>query len=191
MENVYSEIERELKIKANEDANYQLINNAKLRAIKEASSYEEFKKIVQTAHLTPLQRTDTNFKTSKNWNLKFNQKPQSKIEVAILKKSKADITKWREQEIIRNWRQSDVTERSEMLKEAKTKNVLSIWIETVEFGEILTTLSMVTANDDALIVKEILVDLSRTKRFYLEMSMLTRDQKQAAKLLFESLEKTF
>lgn len=55
-------------IKANELSRLQ--NNAKLRAINSTKTYDEFKDIVDAAHLQPLNRTDKhNTKTqSRLWN---------------------------------------------------------------------------------------------------------------------------
>ncbi|XP_035785628.1 coiled-coil domain-containing protein 103 [Anopheles aquasalis] len=53
-----------------EDNLYSLRNDAKLRAVLSSKNYEEFKNIVDSAHLTPLSASDKNNPKTKHriWN---------------------------------------------------------------------------------------------------------------------------
>lgn len=56
--------------KIHQDELYDTRNSAKLRAIKSSKTYDEFKNIVDAAHLKPLNKDDKNTTKTKNllWN---------------------------------------------------------------------------------------------------------------------------
>ncbi|KAL1513848.1 hypothetical protein ABEB36_003196 [Hypothenemus hampei] len=64
LEFLYSQLQSDLE----SDTRYWLRNDAKLKAVVTAKSYEEFRESVDAAHLQPLSKQDIKKTTKTNWN---------------------------------------------------------------------------------------------------------------------------
>ncbi|KAF7990203.1 hypothetical protein HCN44_000008 [Aphidius gifuensis] len=63
------DLEEELQKALNEDTLYDLQNDAKLRAIEQkVPTYEQFRQMVQAAHLKPLSQKEKLEKSNSSWN---------------------------------------------------------------------------------------------------------------------------
>ncbi|XP_076174082.1 dynein axonemal assembly factor 19 [Ptiloglossa arizonensis] len=65
----YKSLELELAEALKVDETYRLQNEAKLRAIEQnVPTYEDFRQMVNAAHLRPLERVDVTSKVKRSWN---------------------------------------------------------------------------------------------------------------------------
>ncbi|KAM9844198.1 dynein axonemal assembly factor 19 isoform 2-T2 [Aulostomus maculatus] len=65
----FSALERELQAAVESDRKYRQENDAKLRAVaQKVASYEEFRDLVLSSHLKPLEKNDKNFARKQPWN---------------------------------------------------------------------------------------------------------------------------
>ncbi|XP_020567736.1 coiled-coil domain-containing protein 103 [Oryzias latipes] len=65
----FSALERELKAAVESDRRYDRENEAKLRAVHQGVSYEQFRNLVLSSHLKPLEKKDTDGAPRKQpWN---------------------------------------------------------------------------------------------------------------------------
>uniref|UniRef100_A0A3P9I5B8 Dynein attachment factor N-terminal domain-containing protein n=1 Tax=Oryzias latipes TaxID=8090 RepID=A0A3P9I5B8_ORYLA len=65
----FSALERELKAAVESDRRYDRANEAKLRAVHQGVSYEQFRNLVLSSHLKPLEKKDTDGAPRKQpWN---------------------------------------------------------------------------------------------------------------------------
>ncbi|XP_050543827.1 coiled-coil domain-containing protein 103 [Daktulosphaira vitifoliae] len=64
----FENLESELLDNVEKDVRYWQQNDAKIRAVKSVSTYQEFSDIVKAAHLCPLSKKDITRKDSSSWN---------------------------------------------------------------------------------------------------------------------------
>ncbi|XP_063156609.1 coiled-coil domain-containing protein 103 [Candoia aspera] len=188
-------LEKELEEAIATDEKYQRENEAKFRAVRQkVSSYEEFRDIVLASHLKPLEKKDK-MGNSRNvlWNscaVKANRKQESKIELPQelehLPKTSA--------EFYRDWRRcmKSNQERYHLLLQLGSENLGRMFQTDLAFGllgEFLVVLSKNACIKDCNAILDILENLSGTKRFGLNVELLSESEKESCRQLFEKLQK--
>ncbi|XP_019721966.1 dynein axonemal assembly factor 19 [Hippocampus comes] len=65
----FSALEKDLRASVEAELKYRRENDAKLRAVQQGvASYQQFRDLVLTSHLTPLHKTDKNARKHAPWN---------------------------------------------------------------------------------------------------------------------------
>ncbi|XP_074834879.1 dynein axonemal assembly factor 19 isoform X2 [Carettochelys insculpta] len=187
-------LERELQAAIAADEKYQRENDAKFRAIRQkVASYEEFRDIVLASHLKPLEKKD---KMGKKKNLLWNScatrakcKQGGEMELAQgwygLPETSADFYRY--------WRRclKSGQERYQFLCQLGGKALSRIFHADVSFGllgEFLVVLAEHICRGDRDAVLQILQSLSGTKRFGLNVDLLSQVEKDSCRDLFGKLQ---
>ncbi|CAM4716509.1 unnamed protein product [Caretta caretta] len=188
-------LERELQAAVAADEKYQRENDAKFRAVhQKVASYEEFRDIVLASHLKPLEKKD---KMGKKKNLLWNSyatqangKQDREMELAQgwdgLPETSADFYRY--------WRRclKSGQERYQFLFQLGGKDLGRIFQADVGFGllgEFLVVLAEHACREDREAVLQILQSLSGTKRFGLNVALLSQVEKDSCRDLFGKLQR--
>ncbi|KAF1395793.1 hypothetical protein FQV23_0014951, partial [Spheniscus humboldti] len=186
-------LERELRAAVAADERRERENDAKLRAVRQrVPSYEEFRNIVLASHLKPLEKKD---KMGKRRNVLWNpcaahaKAPQaSDVEIP----QELDQLPRTSAEFYRDWRRclKSRKEKYQLLLELGGKALGRIFQADLGFGllgEFLTVLAENVCHEDRDAILQILQSLSGTKRFGLNMDLLSEPEKESSRDLFRKL----
>uniref|UniRef100_A0A8C8S1H9 Coiled-coil domain containing 103 n=1 Tax=Pelusios castaneus TaxID=367368 RepID=A0A8C8S1H9_9SAUR len=187
-------LERELQAAVVADEKYQRENDAKFRAIhQKVASYEEFRDIVLASHLKPLEKKDKmGKKKNQLWNSCATQakcEQDRKMELAQgldgLPETSADF--------YRTWRRclKSGQERYQFLLQLGGQTLGRIFQTDVGFGllgEFLVVLAEHICSEDREAVLQVLQSLSGTKRFGLNVDLLSRMEKDSCRDLFRKVQ---
>ncbi|KAF1483483.1 hypothetical protein FQV18_0011852, partial [Eudyptula minor novaehollandiae] len=186
-------LERELRAAVAADERWERENDAKLRAVRQrVPSYEEFRNIVLASHLKPLEKKD---KMGKRRNVLWNpcaahaKAPQaSDVEIP----QELDQLPRTSAEFYRDWRRclKSRKEKYQLLLELGGKALGGIFQADLGFGllgEFLTVLAENVCHEDRDAILQILQSLSGTKRFGLNMDLLSEPEKESSRDLFRKL----
>ncbi|KAM6041935.1 dynein axonemal assembly factor 19 [Chlamydotis macqueenii] len=187
-------LERELRAAVAADERWERENDAKLRAMRQrVPSYEEFRNIVLASHLKPLEKKD---KMGKRRNVLWNpcaahaKAPQaSDVEIP----QELDQLPRTSAEFYRDWRRClrSGKEKYQLLLELGGKTLSRIFQADLGFGllgEFLTVLAENVCREDRDAVLEILQSLPDTKRFGLNVDLLSELEKESSRDLFRKLQ---
>ncbi|NWJ11019.1 CC103 protein, partial [Crypturellus undulatus] len=187
-------LERELRAAVAADEQYERENSAKLRAVRQRlAGYEEFRDIVLASHLKPLERKD---KAAKKGNVLWNpcatrakREESGSVEIAQelyqLPGSSA--------EFYRDWRRclKNGKEKYQFLLKLEGKALGRIFQADLGFGllgEFLTVLAENVCREDRAAVVQILQGFSSTRRFGLNVALLSETEKESGRDLFRKLQ---
>uniref|UniRef100_K7F9Q3 Coiled-coil domain containing 103 n=1 Tax=Pelodiscus sinensis TaxID=13735 RepID=K7F9Q3_PELSI len=189
-------LERELQAAVAADEKYQRENDAKFRAVhQKVASYEEFRDIVLASHLKPLEKKD---KMGKKKNLLWNSyatqakcKQDGEMELAQVRgwdglpETSADFYRY--------WRRclKSGQERYRFLCQLGGEPLGRIFQAEVGFGllgEFLVVLAEHICGADRAAVLQILQGLCGTKRFGLNVALLSQGEKDSCRDLFGKLQ---
>ncbi|NXE11796.1 CC103 protein, partial [Lophotis ruficrista] len=187
-------LERELRAAVAADERWERENDAKLRAVRQrVASYEEFRNIVLASHLKPLEKKD---KTGKRRNVLWNpcaahaKAPQaSDVEIP----QELDQLPGTSAEFYRDWRRclKSGKEKYQLLLELGGKTLSRIFQADLGFGllgDFLTVLAENVCHEDRDAVLEILQSLPGTRRFGLNVDLLSESEKESSRDLFRKLQ---
>ncbi|NXK00884.1 CC103 protein, partial [Corythaixoides concolor] len=187
-------LERELRAAVAADERRERENAAKLRAMRQrVPSYEEFRNIVLASHLKPLEKKD---KMDKKRNVLWNpcaahaKAPQTtSVEIP----QELDQLPRTSAEFYRDWRRclKSGKEKYQLLLELGGKALGRIFQADLGYGllgEFLTVLAENVCHQDRDTVLQILQSLSGTKRFGLNMDLLSESEKESSRDLFRKLQ---
>ncbi|XP_072212725.1 dynein axonemal assembly factor 19 [Excalfactoria chinensis] len=184
----------ELRAALEADEKHERENSAKLRAVRQRlASYREFRDIVLASHLRPLEKKDKmGNKRNVLWNpCAGHTRDQQATEV--------EITQELEQlprtsaEFYRDWRRcfQSGKEKYQLLLKLEGKALSRIFQAELGFGllgEFLTVLAENVCHEDRDAVLQILHSLSGTKRFGLNLDLLSTSEKESTRDLFRKLQ---
>ncbi|XP_026720555.1 coiled-coil domain-containing protein 103 [Athene cunicularia] len=186
-------LERELRAAVAADERRERENEAKLRAVRQrVPSYEEFRNIVLASHLKPLEKKD---KMGKRKNVLWNpcavraKAPQaSDVEIP----QELDQLPRTSAEFYRDWRRclKGGREKYQFLLELGGETLGRIFQADLGFGllgEFLTVLAENICQEDRDAVVQILQSLSGTKRFGLNVDLLSESEKESSRDLLRKL----
>ncbi|KAM8795394.1 dynein axonemal assembly factor 19 [Eudromia elegans] len=186
-------LERELRAAVAADETYERENSAKLRAVRQRlASYEEFRDIVLASHLKPLERKDKRAKKgSVLWNPCVSHAKgadTSSVEVA----QELHQLPGTSAEFYRDWRRclKNGKEKYQFLLKLEGKALGRIFQADLGFGllgDFLTVLAENVCREDRAAVVQILQSLSSTKRFGLNVELLSEAEKESGRDLFRKL----
>ncbi|NWZ55013.1 coiled-coil domain-containing protein 103 [Haliaeetus albicilla] len=187
-------LERELQEAVAADERRERENDAKLRAMRQrVASYEEFRNIVLASHLKPLEKKD---KMGKRRNVLWNPcAAQTKATQA----SDVEIPQELDQlpgtsaEFYRDWCRclKSGKEKYQFLLKLGGKALGRIFQTDLGFGllgEFLTVLAENVCHEDRDAILQILQSLSGTKRFGLNVDLLSESEKESSRDLFRKLQ---
>ncbi|NWQ86623.1 CC103 protein, partial [Burhinus bistriatus] len=187
-------LERELRAAVAADERRERENDAKLRAVRQrVPSYEEFRNIVLASHLKPLEKKD---KMGKRRNVLWNP---CATHAKALQASNVEIPQELDQlpgtsaEFYRDWRRclKSGKEKYQFLLELGGKALGRIFQADLGFGllgEFLMVLAEHVCHEDREAVLQILQSLSGTKRFGLNVDLLSELEKESSRDLFSKLQ---
>ncbi|XP_042331117.1 coiled-coil domain-containing protein 103 isoform X2 [Sceloporus undulatus] len=188
-------LEKEMEQAIARDEKYKRENDAKFRAVRQkVASYEEFRDIVRASHLKPLEKTDKmGSKRSLLWNscaLKSNCKQESDVELP----QELERLPGTSAEFYRDWRRcmKSSQQRYHLLLQLGPQNLGRIFQTDLAFGllgEFLAVLSENICIKDQDSVLEILESFAGTKRFGLNIELLSEQEREICRELFEKLQK--
>ncbi|NXO47102.1 CC103 protein, partial [Aramus guarauna] len=186
-------LERELRAAVAADERRERENDAKLRAVRQrVPSYEEFRNIVLASHLKPLEKKD---KMGNRRNVLWNpfaahaKAPQtSNVEIP----QELDKLPRTSAEFYRVWRRclKSGKEKYQFLLELGGKALGRIFQADLGFGllgEFLAVLAENVCREDRDAILQILQNLSGTKRFGLNVDLLSETEKESSRDLFRKL----
>jgi hypothetical protein len=181
--------------KSKEDL-YRQRNDAKFRAVHQrCSTYDEFRQIVEAAHLRPLDRNETltlerrsiawnqpatnNYSSSSEINLPIESKINHQINYSIPKNFTEFIQQWRR---ISNDRKLEYLYRLNNLE-----NIFQTDIPIDFLHELSLLYQSNSSYNDAELIVNILLNLTKSKRFELIQNFLTNKDKLELDQLFSRL----
>ncbi|KAM6312135.1 dynein axonemal assembly factor 19 [Podargus strigoides] len=185
-------LERELRAAAEADARRERENEAKLRALHQRVSYEEFRNIVLASHLKPLEKKDKmGNRRNVLWNpcaahAKAPQASSMEIPQELLQLPGTS------DEFYRDWRKclKSGKEKYQFLLELGGTALGRIFQADLGFGllgEFLMVLAENICHGDRDAILQILQSLSGTKRFGLNVDLLSQVEKESSRDLFRKL----
>ncbi|NXN35357.1 CC103 protein, partial [Rhinoptilus africanus] len=187
-------LERELRAVVAADARRERENEAKLRALRQrVPSYQEFRNIVLASHLKPLEKKDKmGMRRNVLWNpcaAHAKAPPASDAEVP----QELDQLPGTSAEFYRVWRRclKSGKEKYRFLLDLGGKALGRIFQADLGFGllgEFLTVLAEDVCQEDRDAVLQILQSLSGTKRFGLNVDLLSESEKESSRDLFRKLQ---
>ncbi|XP_055752947.1 coiled-coil domain-containing protein 103-like isoform X2 [Salvelinus fontinalis] len=190
----FSALEWELQSAVEADNKYQRENDAKFRALhQKVGTYEEFRDIVLASHLKPLDRMDKAEAPRKQpWNAVAStdkgQNHTSCDEIG-LKPQLSEFQPRTASEFSRDWRRFG-SDKYSLLLSLGGEGLRDIFRAEVGFGllgEFLVLLSSGLQPGDEATVIGVLEGLSNTPRFGINMSLLSRAEREACGELFQNL----
>uniref|UniRef100_A0A8D0H228 Coiled-coil domain containing 103 n=1 Tax=Sphenodon punctatus TaxID=8508 RepID=A0A8D0H228_SPHPU len=185
-------LEKELQAALAADEKYHREDDAKFRAVhQKVASYEEFRDIVLASHLKPLERKD---KMGQRKNLVWNScaRKDSLVDCFFLKE--LDRLPGTSAEFYRDWRRSLKSghKRYQLLLQLGGHSLGRIFRADLGFGllgEFLVVFSENVQAEDRGIVLQILQSLSGTKRFGLNVDLLSQPERESCRDLFGKLQR--
>ncbi|NWW47409.1 CC103 protein, partial [Pedionomus torquatus] len=187
-------LERELQAAVAADEKRERENEAKLRALRQrVPSYQEFRNIVLASHLKPLEKKDKmGMRRNVLWNpcaAHAKAPPGSDVEIP----QELDQLPGTSAEFYRDWRRclKSRKEKYQFLLELGGKALGRIFQADLGFGllgEFLTVLAENVCHEDRDAVLQILQSLSGTKRFGLNVDLLSESEKESSRDLFRKLQ---
>ncbi|XP_067005990.2 coiled-coil domain-containing protein 103 isoform X2 [Anabrus simplex] len=196
----FTELEKELHAAIEAEEKYVRENDAKLRAVHTASSYDEFREIVKASHLKPLDKGEKANLTRKNciWNtLATKKKPPELESMQTSQQIKLEEDRLPETavEFQKRWRTLNVADRLSLLKQMGTEQVgqlVQAEIPVGLLGELVQAVLPFQSNTaDVVFVVRLLQEVSKAKRFNLNLQFLSSVEKSACKDLVEKLNNSF
>lgn len=207
------ELEEQLESAIQEDKKYWLQNEAKLKAVSDhVETYNEFKNLVDAAHLTPLDKSDKLNKEKLNrtiWN-KFADKDGtvSSVSIATSKENVGNLPEHSTSKVekLLSISFADKDNFLELLNQADDKlsslmqlgaaqfvNIFQNEISTTTILEVFKVLLGFDRNnvENIVFVAEFLGELINIERFSLTLSFLTSSERQTVESLFEKLNSCF
>ncbi|KAJ6660610.1 hypothetical protein lerEdw1_017607 [Lerista edwardsae] len=188
-------LEKELEAAVAADEKYKRENEAKFRAVhQKVASYEEFRDIVLASHLKPLEKKDKmGNKRNAPWNsyaIKGSCKQAGEVELS----QELERLPQTSVEFYRDWRRCLKTsqQRYRFLLQLGPKNLGSIFQADLGFGllgEFLGVLAENACINNRDCIVQILETLSGTKRFDLNVELLSKQEKVSGRHLFEKLQR--
>ncbi|KAF3427514.1 hypothetical protein E2986_09553 [Frieseomelitta varia] len=208
----YKNMELELLEALRADELYKLQNDAKLRAVEQkVPTYEDFRQLVNAAHLKPLKCDDIKSRIKKCWNPivhtnslntitsfdKVNEIQQQSEDHSKIS-SKCDDNAFQNEtpttyaQFVQIWKTvKDHKERFYYLKTLRytlQKKIFQTEIPSSLFVEIIDTcFRNASLPDNIEFVVDILCTLSKCNRFYLTVSFMKQDEKGICTQLFRNL----
>ncbi|XP_029428775.1 coiled-coil domain-containing protein 103 [Rhinatrema bivittatum] len=192
----FSALEHELQSALAADEKYQRENDAKFRAVhQKVASYEEFRDIVLASHLKPLERKDKlGEKRNQPWNscaTPVNCQQDSSLEIVQGSSGEPKTSA----EFNRDWRRyfSNGREKYQFLLRLGGKNLGRIFRVDLGFGllgEFILVLAENFRSEDYDSVLQILRSFAQTRRFSLNLDLLSTAEKESCGDLFEKLQNT-
>ncbi|NXW96369.1 CC103 protein, partial [Larus smithsonianus] len=187
-------LERELRAAVAADTRRERENDAKLRALRQrVPSYQEFRNIVLASHLKPLEKKDKmGMRRNVLWNpCAVHAKAPQASDVEI--PQELDQLPGTSAEFYRDWRRclKSGKEKYQFLLELGGKALGRIFQADLGFGllgEFLTVLAENVCHEDRDAVLQILESLSGTKRFGLNVDLLSESEKESSRDLFRKLQ---
>ncbi|KAL2101300.1 hypothetical protein ACEWY4_003061 [Coilia grayii] len=193
----FSALEKELQSAVEADKKYSRENDAKFRALhQKVATYEEFRDIVLASHLKPLDRKDRDGAPRKQpWNtIASSEKCRDPHTLEGMQAQPSDFHPRTASEFSRDWRRlgSVDTEKYQLLLGLGGEALGGIFSAEVGFGllgELLLVLSQGFQPVDWPEVVGVLDGLSRTPRFGLNVSLLSKGEMVACEELFQNIQK--
>ncbi|KAG9264071.1 coiled-coil domain-containing protein 103 [Astyanax mexicanus] len=194
----FSALERELQAAVEADEKYHRENEAKFRAVQQnVATYEEFRDIVLASHLKPLDKQDkANAPRKQPWNpVSAGNKERTAPTPEIIQTALSDFQPRTSSEFMRDWRRLDggSLEKYGLLLRLGGGVLQGVFSAEVGFGllgEFLVIISECLQSGDEAAVIGLLEGLSKTGRFGLNVSLLSKAEKEACRELFCRLWKT-
>ncbi|NXM51922.1 CC103 protein, partial [Illadopsis cleaveri] len=187
-------LERELRAALAEDERRQREGEAKLRALRQGvPDYDQFREIVLASHLKPLEKKD---RLGQRRNVLWNPcaapakaAPAHAVEIP----QKLDQLPGTAAEFHRDWRRylKSGTEKYQVLLELGGEALGRIFQADVGFGllgEFLTVLAENIHPGDKTAILQILQSLAGTKRFGLNVALLSQAERESSQDLFRKLQ---
>lgn len=188
-------LEKELEAAVAADEKYHRENQAKFRAVhQKVASYEEFRDIVLASHLKPLEKKDKmGNKRNGLWN-SYAVKGRHKEESEVKLPQELERLPQTSAEFYRDWRRCMKTnqERYQLLLQLGSKNLGLIFQADLGFGLLGEFLGVLAENADINhrdSILQILESLSGTKRFGLNVKLLSDQERVSCRHLFEKLQR--
>ncbi|XP_054003708.1 coiled-coil domain-containing protein 103 [Hylaeus anthracinus] len=201
----YKKLELELVEALKADELYKLQNDAKLRAVEQnVPTYEDFRQMVNAAHLKPLQRDDVESKVKTSWNpVAINKNSNTIMVLDELKDKRSDEDRSNDvlenelpvtyEQFIRSWKIIKGYEAKfnylRHLRDTLREKVFSIEIPSTLFAELINVClhRTVTITSDIECVVEILTVLSECNRFCLTACFMGENERATCTRLFREL----
>ncbi|XP_076672790.1 dynein axonemal assembly factor 19 [Andrena cerasifolii] len=188
----YKSLEQELREALRADEMYKLQNDAKLRAVEQnVPTYEDFRQMVNAAHLKPLQRVDITSKAEGSWNpVANNDNSDTKM---TLDQSRSILEdKPLDDQFLRVWKTTTGhREKFNYLKSLRNdlrEKIFPVEIPSVLFAELINVcFETVAFGDDNESVIEILSILSKCNRFDLTVCFMEETERETCIRLFHDL----
>uniref|UniRef100_A0A3Q1M4P2 Coiled-coil domain containing 103 n=2 Tax=Bos TaxID=9903 RepID=A0A3Q1M4P2_BOVIN len=191
----FKALEKELQAALIADEKYKRENAAKLRAVEQkVASYEEFRGIVLASHLKPLEQKDKmGGKRPVPWNCHTSQGRPFQDESNELSLEKTLFQPETSAEFYRDWRRHlrSGPERYEALLQLGGPKLGRLFQMDVGFGllgEMLVALADHVRPADCRAVLGILHSLASTGRFTLNLSLMSRAERESCRALFQKLQ---
>lgn len=214
------ELEEQLESAIEEDKKYWLRNEAKLKAVSDhVETYNEFKNLVDAAHLKPLDKSDNLSKEKLNktiWN-KFAEKDSCKNDCSVSSdhvnhnsnkssEGNSNLKPEKDTEAPPDITCADKNNFLDILNRSEDKLTSLITLGAPQFVEIfqneissstlvevLKVLSSFDRNsvEHIVFVSEFLGELINIERFSITLSFLSSEEKQTVESLFEKLNSCF
>ncbi|XP_075418085.1 dynein axonemal assembly factor 19 [Tenrec ecaudatus] len=191
----FKSLEKELQDALAADEKYKRENAAKLRAVEQrVASYEEFRGIVLASHLKPLERKDKmEGKRTRPWNCHTSQGSTSQDQATEIFQAKPLLQPETSAEFYRDWRRHlrSGPERYQVLLQLGGPKLGRLFQMDVGFGllgELLVALADHVRPADRVAVLGILRSLAGTGRFHLNLSLLSRAERESCRALFQKLQ---
>ncbi|XP_043261974.1 coiled-coil domain-containing protein 103 [Colletes gigas] len=197
----YKNLELELVEALKADELYRLQNDAKIRAVEQnVPTYEDFRQMVNAAHLKPLQRTDVRSKVKGFWNPLVNKNnSNTKRTLVEFKDERFDENKSSNvlpntyEEFIRVWKTINGYEAKfnylRNLREILRGKIFRTEIPSVLFIELINVCldRTVALADDIEPVVDILTVFSECNRFCLTVCFMGENERATSTRLFHDL----
>ncbi|XP_076239509.1 dynein axonemal assembly factor 19 [Calliopsis andreniformis] len=201
----YKNLEWELQGALRADNLYQLQNDAKLRAIEQnVPTYEDFRQMVNAAHLKPFKCNNSTYKIKGLWNPVINNNhPNTTMELIQLKRIQPDKNKNSYiledklantcEEFIHVWKTIEEDERKfKYLRELRhilQEKIFRTEIPSMLFAELINICSKAVVNADNIMdILEILSILSKCNRFHLTIRFMCENEREMCTRLFHDLD---
>ncbi|KAM7067766.1 dynein axonemal assembly factor 19 isoform 1-T1 [Molossus nigricans] len=191
----FKALEKELQAALTADEKYQRENAAKLRAVEQrVASYEEFRGIVLASHLKPLEQKDKiGGRRTVPWNCHTTPGRTSQDETTEISQEKTLLQPETSAEFYRDWRRylRSGPERYQALLRLGGPKLGHLFQTDVGFGllgELLVALADHVRPADRLVVLGILHSLANTRRFALNLSLMSYAERESCRNLFQKLQ---
>ncbi|XP_057336323.1 coiled-coil domain-containing protein 103 [Microplitis mediator] len=188
-------LEEELEEALKEDSLYELRNKAKIRAIEQSvPTYEDFRQMVNGAHLKPLGPKDKMEKIKIPWNLSDRQAPSllnkniNKSPSGEIKNSYCDKLSKNGKEFYCQWVQLNETDKFNLLysKRNELPEIFKIELPVEILNEFLIICLNNLAGKNSAVI-DILNKITQCNRFKLTVTFMSEDDKFICKQLFGKL----